>query len=383
MPSLHLKAKRHQSISRRHPWVFSRAVDRLDGDPQEGDRVQVLDAGGTLLGIAHYQARGSISARMLTFGTEPVDPDFWCRRIQEAVQVRRTAGLLNTSETNAFRLVHGEGDRLPGLIIDWYAGHAVLQPHSSGMSREAEHLARALEASPDLDLREVVSAPVGARDPEAPIREPVDILENGLRFRVRPGSGQKTGFYLDQRENRRMIRDVAPGRRVLDAFSYSGGFTVHALQGGATEVWTVDQSRRALEACREHVALNDLPEERFHPLEQDVLPWLQQLREDFDLVILDPPAFAKRLSARHAAIQAYRRLNAAALARLTPGGLLATFSCSQVVTPDLFRGALLAAGIDVARSVRILRQLHQPPDHPISLFHPEGEYLKGYLLAVD
>jgi len=373
-PCIRLKPGRDKSLLRRHPFVFSGAVS---GAPDAGDGsvVRVLSHEGACLGRGHYQASGSIRVRMLAFEDRPLDGAFWKARIDEAFALRRALGLADNPETNAFRLIHGEGDGLPGLVADWYAGNVVLQAHSSGMSLAMPDVKEALTSRPEHRVGAVFSAG------EAGMPE-VEIVENGRRFIVDASRGQKTGFYLDQRDNRKLAGEFAAGRNVLNVFSYSGAFAVYALKGGARKALSVESSGPAIELAARNIRLNGLDEGLHETVAADAFEFLRTFEPDFDMIILDPPAFAKHMSARHAAIQAYRRINAMAMQRIAPGGLLFTFSCSQVVTPDLFRGAILAAAVDAGRAVRILYQLHQPPDHPVSLFHPEGEYLKGLALCV-
>jgi 23S rRNA (cytosine1962-C5)-methyltransferase len=380
LPVLTLKPDRSRAAERRHPWIFSRAVADQPAGLEAGDVVRVVRPDRTCVGVGHVEPMGSIRVRLLTFTDRPLDAAFWQERLATAVRLRERMGLIDGPETTACRLVHGEGDGLPGLIADWYDGHVVIEPHSTGMTRALPAVREALATVLGARLRgtHVSGTPTAESETGG-----CEVREFGLRFGVDWVRGQKTGFYVDQREHRRLVGSYAAGQRVLNAFSYSGGFSVHALAGGAAAVTDVDSSRQALAWANENVQRNGLDAARHRTVAADALRYLRETEETFDLVILDPPAFAKHLSARHAAIQAYRRVNAMALRHLVPGGLLFTFSCSQVVTPDLFRGAVLAAGIDEGRPVRILHQLHQPPDHPISLFHPEGEYLKGFALEVE
>jgi 23S rRNA (cytosine1962-C5)-methyltransferase len=373
-PGIKLKAGREKSLLRRHPFVFSGAIDGSP-DIEDGAVVRVLSHEGVCLGRGHYQASGSIRVRMLTFDDGPVDGAFWKTRVDGAFELRCALGLLDNPQTDAFRLIHGEGDGLPGLIADWYAGNVVLQAHSAGMSRALPDLKEALENRP----RNRAGAVFTAGEPGIP---EIQITENGHRFVVNPSQGQKTGFYLDQRDNRKLAGMFAAGRNVLNIFSYSGAFAVYALKGGAKKVCSVESSGPAGALAARNIRLNGLDETLHEAIAADAFEFLKDFDPHCDLIILDPPAFAKHMSARHAAIQAYRRINAMAMRRIAPGGLLFTFSCSQVVTPDLFRGAVLAASVDAGRTVRILYQLHQPPDHPVSVFHPEGEYLKGFALSV-
>jgi 23S rRNA (cytosine1962-C5)-methyltransferase len=376
-----LKPGKDRSVRRRHPLVFSGAVDAADAGIADGDVVSVLGRDGGCLGVGHYQSGGSIRVRMLDFEARLVDAAFWSARLGDAFALRSQLGLAGSAVTNAYRLVHGEGDGLPGLIADVYDTHVVLQPHSAGMVRAVPAIRSALAALPLPPGGFAVHTAGAAADASDGVPG-CRIRENGLAFDVDWRGGQKTGFYLDQRENRALMEAYAREREVLNLFSYSGAFSVYALRGGARFVRSVDASAQALEGAARHVELNGLASDRHETVRADAFDFLKNDDRRYELVVLDPPAFAKHMSARHQAIQAYRRLNAAALQRLAPGGFLFTFSCSQVVTPDLFRGAVLAAAIDAGRPVRILHQLHQPPDHPVSLYHPEGEYLKGLALRV-
>jgi 23S rRNA (cytosine1962-C5)-methyltransferase len=380
-----LKPGRDRSVLRRHPWVFSGAVATIEGEPYDGDLVRVVDSKGSrCLGVGHCQQRGSISVRMLAFEDMPIDADFWARRLGEAYAMRQSLGLIG-EETNAYRLIHGEGDMLPGLIIDIYATSAVIEIHSTGMAGAVELIADALMAGAAGAIETVYAAGVGDAGSER-IRgegsEEVTISEHGHRFHVDMVKGQKTGFFLDQRENRQLLASYAPGKRVLNSYCYTGGFSADALKAGAAAVVSVDSSKPAMAMVERNLALNELDMARHEGVASDVQDYLRQHKGVYDLIVLDPPAFAKHKSARHQAIQAYHRINALALKQLAPGGLLFTFSCSQVVDAALFRGAILAAAIDARRHVRILHQLHQPADHPVSMFHPEGEYLKGFVLQV-
>jgi len=380
-----LKSGRDRSVLRRHPWVFSGAVSRIEGEPFDGDLVRVMDAKGErCLGVGHCQQHGSISVRMLAFAEVTVDAAFWAGRLAEAYAMRQSLGLIG-SDTNAYRLVHGEGDMLPGLIIDIYDRSAVVEIHSTGMAGSVELIADALIAGAAGEIETVYASGVGEAGSELVRGEgpaEVSILEHGLRFHVDMVEGQKTGFFLDQRENRQLLASYATGKRVLNSYCYTGGFSAYALKAGATSVVSVDSSKRAMEMVERNLALNDVEMTRHESVTADVQEYLRQHPGEYDVIVLDPPAFAKHKSARHQAIQAYHRINALALKQLAPGGLLFTFSCSQVVDPKLFRGAVLAAAIDAKRHVRILHQLHQPADHPVSMFHPEGEYLKGFVLQV-
>lgn len=398
-----LKNGKDLSLRRRHPWVFSGAIAHLAGEAAEGDAVRVQAADGELLGVGHFSSGGSIAVRMLDFGPAAHLPDagFWEHKLREAYQLRQRLGLTGengggreTAGTNVFRLVHAEGDGLPGLIIDVYGDVAVVQAHSVGMYRARPDIAAALQAVLGDKLRAIYdksAETVPARAvPDAANayllgqstgQEHV-VQENGHQFVIDWEAGQKTGFFIDQRDNRALLARYAAGRRVLNTFCYTGGFSVYALAAGAALVHSVDSSKRAIQLTECNAALAPHAE-RHAAYPDDVLGFLKAHSEEYDLLVLDPPAFAKHMGARHAALMGYKRLNAAGLRHLAPGGLLFTFSCSQVVSPELFEGAVLAAAIEAGRPARILHRLTQPADHPVSLFHPEGAYLKGLVLAVE
>ncbi|AIZ62683.1 SAM-dependent methyltransferase [Hymenobacter sp. DG25B] len=393
--TLTLKPGKDQSLRRLHPWVFSGAIARMQGEVVEGEVVSVLAANGELLGVGHY-APGSIAVRMLDFGTEAQLPDaaFWEQKLRNAYQLRQRLGLTGTGNTNVYRLVHAEGDGLPGLIIDVYGDTAVVQAHSAGMYKARPLIAAALQAVLGENLRAIYdksaeTVPAKAAPDaqngyllgESTGQEHV-VEENGHRFAVDWETGQKTGFFIDQRDNRALLARYAPGRRVLNTFCYTGGFSVYALQAGAELVHSVDSSKKAIELTNRNAELTGL-QDKHEAYAQDVFSFLKDRHNQYDLIVLDPPAFAKHLSARHNALMGYKRLNVAGIKQIAPGGLLFTFSCSQVVSMELFEGAIMAAAIEAGRPARILHRLTQPADHPVSLFHPEGEYLKGLVLAVD
>jgi 23S rRNA (cytosine1962-C5)-methyltransferase len=376
-PVVVLQRGREKSLERRHPWVFSRGVESCPEEAQDGDIVAVCGSRGQYLGVGHFQQEGSIRVRVLSFDPCQIDDAFWVRRLGDAWQARVSLGLAGAEGTTAFRLVHGEGDQLPGLIIDWYAGHAVIECHSSGMQQSEPQIRAALQEVLGTQVKSIWP------DPRSQALTCTEIRETGLRFHVDWQKGQKTGFFIDQRVNRRLVGEYAAGQRVLNAFSYSGGFSVYALAAGAAHVTSVDSSAQALDWARLNVKLNGFADDgRHEAVRADVFDFLKENPAEYGVVVLDPPAFAKHLSARHQAIQAYRRLNAMGMRQVAPGGILFTFSCSQVVTADLFRGAVTAAAIDVGRPVQVLHELTQPPDHPVSLFHPEGAYLKGLALRI-
>ncbi|TVR40559.1 MAG: class I SAM-dependent rRNA methyltransferase [Cryomorphaceae bacterium] len=380
-----------KSLLRRHPWVFSGAIREMKGEPKEGDLVSVLNHRGKILATGMYGS-GSIAVRVLDFSDVLIDESFWIQRLSHAWELRKTLGLAENQQTNIFRWVHGEGDGLPGLIIDVYGEVAVLQPHQTGMYRHRESIACAMMSVAGAHIKAVYCKGAEAHNPNETSTSgyiigqptcPAMGLEYGHHFKIDWERGQKTGFFVDQRENRRLLGSLAKDKKVLNTFSYSGGFSVYALQGGAKLVHSVDSSALAIEWCDENVALIDKPIGKHESFKADVLQHIKELPEDYDIIVLDPPAFAKNLKARHRAVQAYKRLNAAAMRQIKPGGLIFTFSCSQVVDKSLFHGSVLAAAIESDRKVRVLHQLHQPADHPINMFHPEGEYLKGLVIQVE
>lgn len=387
-----LKSGKEQSLLRFHPWVFSGAVKRAEGPLAEGDVVEVISHRGDFLGLGHYQV-GSIMVRLFSF--RPVVPDFafWKEQLQKAWDLRHSLGLANNPETNVFRLVNGEGDGFPGLIIDFYNGVAVMQMHSLGMYRIRQELAAALKeilgdrllavydkSEKTLPFKADISPHDGYLLGEA---RQTEVSEYGLRFQVDWEAGQKTGFFIDQRENRRLVQQYAAGRDVLNMFCYTGGFSFFALRGGARLVHSVDASARAIALTNENVTLNFADEARHQAFVADAADFLKNIKDQYDLIILDPPAFSKHRDTLGQALQAYKRLNARAFEQIRPGGLLFTFSCSQVVSKEKFREAVFSGAAIAGRSVRILHQLTQPADHPVNIYHPEGEYLKGLVLWVE
>ena len=393
-----LKRGKEESLRRFHPWVFSGAIYHIEGQPDEGDIVRVESSEGNFLAWGHVQI-GSIAVRILTFHEdEPIDAAFWRHRLSVAYDVRRSIGLAMGTQTDSYRLVHGEGDDLPGLVIDIYGRTAVMQAHSVGMhvSRHAiaEALAEVMSGTVEnIFYKSETTLPykAGLRDENGYLLGgPADdvALENGLRFHVDWMGGQKTGFFVDQRDNRALLETYAHGRRVLNMFCYTGGFSFYAMRGGATLVHSVDSSARAIDITRSNVALNFPDDTRHEAFAEDAFRYLDTMpgcddAEGYDLIVLDPPAFAKHRDALHNALQGYRRLNAKAFQKIRHGGILFTFSCSQAVNKDQFRMAVFTAAAQSGRSVRILHQLHQPADHPINIYHPEGEYLKGLVLYVE
>ena len=403
MITVYLKPHKEESLLRFHPWVFSGAIRsiQLDADyphtqPQEGEVVQVLDSNGKTLGVGHYQI-GSIAVRILAFGAGELPADFWQERIRAAYQVRCSLGLVSDNN-NSYRLVHGEGDFLPGLIVDVYADTAVIQAHSIGMHCHRQEIAEAIaQIVPQVD--KVYYKSDDTLPHKAPIQgERVGYLigaekadfngdfwakENGLDFRIDWLRGQKTGFFIDQRDNRSLLEHYAKDKEVLNMFCYTGGFSVYALRGGAKLVHSVDVSQKAIDLVRSNVDHNfgaNAPHEAFA---EEAFEFMAKNQNKYDLIILDPPAFAKHRDAVKNALRGYQRLNAKGIQAIRPGGILFTFSCSQAIDKDMFRLAVFSAAAQVGRKVRILHQLHQPADHPINIYHPEGEYLKGLVLQVE
>ena len=387
-----LRRGKEESLKRFHPWVFSGAIATADDTIEEGDIVSVFAADGTHIGTGHYQV-GSIMVRILAWGDTAIDDNFYAERLAQAWRVRQALGLVRP-DNNSYRLVHGEGDFLPGLVIDIYGNTAVIQAHSPGMHFARKSIARALVDLPGANVNNVyykseTTLPYKAHlDPENQylIGEfDTDVaMENGLRFHVDWLRGQKTGFFVDQRENRALLERYSAGRRVLNMFCYTGGFSFYAMRGGAQLVHSVDSSGKAVSLTQRNVDLNYPGDERHQAFAQDAFDYLDQMATDaYDLIILDPPAFAKHKSALKNALIGYRRLNAKALRKIQSGGILFTFSCSQAVSKEQFRLAVFSAAAQSRRKVRILHQLTQPADHPINIYHPEGEYLKGLVLYVE
>ena len=408
MIEIRLKKKKDESLRRFHPWVFSGAIEAMTAQPEEGDFVRVAAHDGTFLAVGQYQI-GSIAVRVFTFTDEAVDDAFLRRRLEAAFRLRRSLGLIRhdaaggRTPNNAYRLVHGEGDGLPGLVIDVYAHTAVMQAHTPGIHHLRRRLADALVAVAGdevhrvyyksettlpykADLDPVKGFLVGGNgDDIGGDGDAADAIavENGLRFHVDWLKGQKTGFFVDQRENRALVERYAAGRDVLNMFCYTGGFSFYAMRGGARSVRSVDVSAQAIELTRRNVELNFPGDPRHEAVCDDAFDYLGRMGDRYDLIILDPPAFAKHRKVLRNALLGYRRLNARALEKIRPGGILFTFSCSQVVTKDDFRCAVFTAAAQTGRRVRILHQLHQPADHPVDIYHPEGEYLKGLVLCVE
>jgi 23S rRNA (cytosine1962-C5)-methyltransferase len=387
-----LKPGKEQSVMRLHPWIFSGAIRRIDGSPAEGDVVEVFSDAGDYLASGHYQI-GSITIRIFSFRQVNPDYNFWKEKILNAYNLRKSLNLTDNNKNNVYRLLHGEGDGAPGLIVDYYNGLVVMQMHSVGMYRIRETIAGVIQElyGPGLvaiyDKSESTvpfKANLGAKNGFLYGNQPaIDISETGCLFHIDAVTGQKTGFFIDQRENRQLLTRYVKDRQVLNVFCYTGGFSVYALKAGAALVHSVDSSVQAMELTSKNVQLNGFDDERHLSVTTDAFAFMNNIRDAYDVIILDPPAFAKHQDALNNALQGYKRLNAKAIEQIRPGGILFTFSCSQVVTRENFRKSVFAAAANTGRHVRILHQLTQPPDHPVSIYHPEGEYLKGLVLQVE
>ncbi len=390
--TLFLRRGKSESLKRFHPWVFSGAIAGANGKLNEGDVVRIVSNDNELMGYGHYQI-GSIAVRMLTFREEKIDHAFWVTRLSEALRLRKALQITGRADNNIYRLVHGEGDRLPGLVIDVYGKTAVMQAHSVGMHMSREQIADALiEASEGL-IENVYYKSETTLPFKADLHQENGFLrghdegnvavENGLKFHIDWLRGQKTGFFVDQRENRSLLEHYAKGRNVLNMFCYTGGFSVYAMRGGANLVHSVDSSAKAIDLTRANAEMNFPGDARHEAFAEDAFKFLEQVGSNYDLIVLDPPAFAKHKDALLRALKGYTRLNAIAFRKIKPGGIVFTFSCSQAVNKDQFRLAVFTAAAQSGRHVRILHQLHQPADHPINIYHPEGEYLKGLVLEVE
>lgn len=390
--TLFLRRGKSESLKRFHPWVFSGAIAGANGKLDEGDVVRIVSNENELMGYGHYQI-GSIAVRMLTFREEKIDHAFWVTRLSEALRLRKALQLTGRADNNIYRLVHGEGDRLPGLVIDVYGKTAVMQAHSVGMHMSREQIADALiEASEGL-IENVYYKSETTLPFKADLHQENGFLrghdegnvavENGLKFHIDWLRGQKTGFFVDQRENRSLLEHYAKGRNVLNMFCYTGGFSVYAMRGGANLVHSVDSSAKAIDLTCANAEMNFPGDARHEAFAEDAFKFLEQAGSNYDLIVLDPPAFAKHKDALPRALKGYTRLNAIAFRKIKPGGIVFTFSCSQAVNKDQFRLAVFTAAAQSGRHVRILHQLHQPADHPINIYHPEGEYLKGLVLEVE
>ena len=391
-PTIQLRHGKAESLKRFHPWIFSGAIQRMPDNLTEGQLVRVIDHKGDFLAIGHYQI-GSIAIRVLSFVERKIDNEFWKERLSEAFNMRCSIGLVGREDNNTLRLVHGEGDQLPGLIIDLYGKTAVMQAHSVGMLLYRKEIAAALidvckgiienvyyKSETTLpfkaDLHEKDGFIIGGNEDNIAI-------EYGLKFHIDWLRGQKTGFFIDQRENRKLLEQYSIGKNVLNMFCYTGGFSVYALRGGATRVTSVDSSAKAIDLTRANAELNFPGDSRHDAYAEDAFKFLERAGDDYELIVLDPPAFAKHKGALRNALKGYTRLNAIAISKIRKGGIIFTFSCSQAVNKDQFRLAVFTAAAQAGRHVRILHQLHQPADHPINIYHPEGEYLKGLVLEVE
>ena len=391
--TVRIRNKKTRSIERFHPWVFSGAIKSIDREMEEGAFVKVIDEDDRLLGHGFFSPEASIAVRLTHFGDDQPTTDSWLERLRSAYQLRERLGLTADDQTNCYRLIHGEGDRLPGLIIDHYDGALVIQAHAWGMWRLLDTIKDGLleiygDSCKAIYQKSADTLPNGKEEGiengylHGEGEASHVVLENGIKMHVDWVLGQKTGFFLDQRENRALVGKLSKGRRVLNTFSYTGGFSLYSLQNDAEYVHSLDASGKALSWGDENVVLNGFDPAKHKSIQADAVQYLKNLEHSYDLIILDPPAFAKHQKARHKAVQGYKRINRLAMEQIEPGGLLFTFSCSQAVDKQLFTNTVIAAAIEAKRKVRILHQLHQPADHPINAFHPEGEYLKGLVLEV-
>jgi 23S rRNA (cytosine1962-C5)-methyltransferase len=387
-----LKSGKEQSIKRLHPWIFSGAIKKIEGKPAEGDTVEIFSNSGEYLATGHYQV-GSIAVRIYSFYQVTPDFNFWTMKFRAAWDLRNTLGLTDNKDTNVYRLVNGEGDGMPGFIVDYYNGIVVMQMHSVGMYLLREQLAEVIKALYGDILVSIydksestipVKAGLGIKNKFIYGDQSVtEITENGCRFSIDVISGQKTGFFIDQRENRELLTRYCKGKDVLNMFCYTGGFSVYALHGGANSVDSVDSSAQAVELTKQNVSLNPKAVGKHQTFTEDAFSYLNDIADKYDVIILDPPAFAKHTDALDNALMAYKRLNAKAIEQIRPGGIIFTFSCSQVVNRENFRRSVFVAAANTGRNVRVIHQLMQPPDHPVSIYHPEGEYLKGLVLEVE
>ncbi len=391
MKSIFLKRGKEDSLRRFHPWIFSGAIHHMSEEPEEGELVEVFTSENEYIATGHYQI-GSIMVRVLTFEHDAIDQSFYEKKLSIAKDVRHRIGVIG-GNNNTYRLVHGEGDNLPGLVIDIYGNTAVMQAHSVGMHTDRKIIAQALKAVMGDALKNIFyksettlpfKAELGQENGFLLGGDTDDVaMENGLKFHVDWLRGQKTGFFVDQRDNRSLLERYSKGRKVLNMFCYTGGFSFYAMRGGAELVHSVDSSQKAIDLTKANVELNFPNDARHEAFAEDAFKFLDQMQTPYDLIILDPPAFAKHKDALRNALKGYTRLNKKAFEKIQPGGILFTFSCSQAVNKDQFRTAVFTAAASAGRNVRILHQLHQPADHPINIYHPEGEYLKGLVLYVE
>lgn len=392
MKKIYLKRGKEESLQRFHPWVFSGAIHHVEGEMEEGDIVEVYTADNQLIATGHWQI-GSIAVRVLTFEGETIDDAFWTNKIQQAYNTRLAIGVAGRADNTTYRLVHGEGDNLPGLVVDVYGETAVMQAHSVGMHVCRHEVAKAIKAVLGDSLQSIFyksettlpfKAALGQENGFLLGNASSDVaLENGLKFHIDWLKGQKTGFFVDQRDNRSLLEHYSKGRSVLNMFCYTGGFSVYAMRGGAKLVHSVDSSAKAVDLVNANIELNFPGDERHEAYAADAFKYLDEMGDNYDLIILDPPAFAKHKDALRHALKGYTKINQKAFEKIQPGGILFTFSCSQAVNKDQFRMAVFTAAAIAKRRVRILHQLHQPADHPINIYHPEGEYLKGLVLYVE
>lgn len=390
IPSIRLKRGKEVSLSRKHHWVFSGAIASEVNGLQSGELVKVLSSRDEFLATGYF-SQGSIMVRIISFEEAPIDQDFWNNKIQKAFVLRQNLGLTNNPETTVYRMVHGEGDELPGLIVDFYNGTAVIQAHHIGIYRHRKQIAVAIQQVYGDHIQAVYDKSAETLPKNSGVRnewlfgEPKTdhVIEYGATYKIDWEKGQKTGFFIDQRENRKLLASYSKDKKVLNTFCYSGGFSVLSLLGGAKEVHSVDISSKALTLTEENLSLNPEIKGKHTSAEADVVKYIREIGDDYDIIVLDPPAFAKNQKARHNAVQAYKRLNLEALKKIKSGGLLFTFSCSQVVDKNLFRNTIAAAALESGRKIQILHQVTQPADHPINIYHPETEYLKGLVLFVS
>ncbi len=392
MNKIYLKRGKEESLQRFHPWIYSGAIASFDGKAEEGEVVEVYTSKREYIATGHYQI-GSIMVRVLTFNHETIDKEFYKQRLETAYKVRLCIGVADRKDNNTYRLVHGEGDNLPGLVIDIYGSTAVMQAHSVGMHQDRKMIAEALKEVMDGKIENIFYKSETTLPYKAELGQENGFLlggsaddiavENGLKFHVDWLKGQKTGFFVDQRDNRSLLERYSKGRSVLNMFCYTGGFSFYAMRGGAKTVHSVDSSQKAIDLTNANVQLNFPGDPRHEAFAEDAFKYLDSMGSNYDLIILDPPAFAKHKDALRNALKGYTRINHKAFEKIQHGGILFTFSCSQVVTKDNFRAAVFTAAAQAGRKVRILHQLHQPADHPINIYHPEGEYLKGLVLYVE
>ncbi|CAN5467635.1 class I SAM-dependent rRNA methyltransferase [soil metagenome] len=393
LPKIWLASGKDHSLKRFHPWVFSGAIKKVEGEVNDGDIVEVFSAKNEFLGMGHYQT-GSIAVRIFSFEQVTPDASFWEAKIQSAYNFRKRTGVVKDENTNVFRLIYAEGDGLPGLIVDVFQDTAVLQAHSIGMHYAKNEISIGLQKVLGEQLKAIYDKSAETLPPQASENAKNEylwgtpgnsqlVLENGHNFYVDWEEGQKTGFFIDQRENRALLGSYAPGRKVLNTFCYTGGFSIYALKAGAQLVHSVDSSKKAIALTDKNVELNGFKEPQHQSFAKDTFEFFKNTEEKYDLIILDPPAFAKSHKVRHNAVMGYKRLNAEAIRKISPGGILFTFSCSQAVDKILFQNTIMAAAIEAGRNIRIMHQLSHPADHPVNIFHPEGEYLKGLVLYVE